>query len=361
MASKSAAIIFALLLAAAPARAVIFASTGDPNYNTNAPTGALTNSGWQFQGHWGANLGTPIAPQFFLAAKHVGGDIGQVFSLNGYNYHTVAAADCPSSDLRVWQVAETFPSYAPLFTGTNEIGQPCVVIGRGTRRGGPVVVTGQTNGWYWGDGDGVQRWGENAVATIETDPELGEFLRCTFDRAAATSNECQLSSGDSSGAVFLQDGGVWKLAGINYGVDGPFSFESSGSNSFIAAMLDLRGLYGKDGTNWTLIPTNNPAAEPSSFYASRISAHLGWLQTNLNFATGPDLRITAVVRSGNDLQVTLATATNRLYRLDSSTNLTVAAWTTVTNNLPGIGGSVVITDPGAASGPPRFYRVRLNP
>lgn len=354
------AILFALLLAVAPARAVILAATGDPTRNTTAPGGALTNSGWQLQGQWGSFLGTPIAPTFFLAAQHVGGSTGQVFTLNGYDYHAIASADCPNSDLRVWQVAETFPQYAPLFTSTNEVGQSVVVIGRGTQRGAEVVVSGQTNGWLWGAGDGVMRWGQNTVTAIESDPNLGDFLRCAFDRTAPTTNECHLSSGDSSGAVFISDGGVWKLAGINYAVDGPFSTNSSGSNAFQAALLDMRGLYVSDG-GWTLVPLHPPPAKPSSFYASRVSAHLGWLQTNINFSTGPDLRITGVVRSGNDLQVTLATAANRLYRLDTSTNLTAAVWTTVTNNLPGTGSSIGVTDPGAALGPQRFYRVRLNP
>lgn len=361
MAQKTAAILFSLLLAAAPARAVIFASTGDPACNTTAPAGALTNSGWQYEGQWNGFLGTPIAPTFFLAAQHVGGSTGQVFVLNGYNYHAVAYADSPDSDLRVWQVAETFPYYAPLFTGTNEVGQHCVVFGRGTQRGGPLVVDGQTNGWEWGASDGVQRWGENDIVGIENDPTYGVLLRCAFDRDAPTSNECHLSSGDSSGALFIPDGATWKLAGINLGVDGPFSLDGTTNTQFDAALLDMRGLYAKDGTNWTLIPTNSPAVEPSSFYCTRISTQLGWLNSVIHFQPGPDLRITAVTRVGDDLHISLATATNRLYRLDRRDDLLTGSWTTVTNNLPGTGGIVTVTDPGVAGLPQRFYRVELNP
>lgn len=361
MVQKTAAIIFSLLLAGASARAIILAATGDPSRNTTAPAGALADSGWQYEGRWGNNLGTPIAPTFFLAARHVGGSTGQVFTLNGYSYHPVASWDAPNSDLRVWQVAETFPCYAPLFPGTNEVGQPCVVFGRGTQRGEPVITAGQTNGWRWGADDGIQRWGENDIASVANDPQWGELLRCTFDRAAPTSNECHLSSGDSSGALFIQDGAVWKLAGINLGVDGPFSFDSAGSNAFQAAMFDLRGLYVSDGTNWVLIPTNSPAEEPGSFYCTRVSAQLGWLHNIIHFNTGADLRIIAVVRSGNDLQVSLATATNRRYRLDRCADLAAGPWVNVTNNLAGDGGVMTVTDAGAGDGAPRFYRVRLNP
>ena len=67
--------VTALLTASlTPARAVIFESTGNPLFNTTAPTGDLAGSGWDLQGSWlGDFLGTPIAPQFFITAKHLGG------------------------------------------------------------------------------------------------------------------------------------------------------------------------------------------------------------------------------------------------------------------------------------------------
>ncbi|HYT58734.1 MAG TPA: hypothetical protein VEL06_01090, partial [Haliangiales bacterium] len=79
-----------LLLSASSVNAVLFYSTGDPNYNTSAPTGSLTNSGWQYQGIWGDFLGTPIAPKYFITAQHVGGVIGQTFNFRGVQYTTTA-------------------------------------------------------------------------------------------------------------------------------------------------------------------------------------------------------------------------------------------------------------------------------
>jgi len=58
-----------------PVHAVLFYATGDPTYNTLPPGGNLTNSGWQFEGLWGGFLGTPIAPNYFIAAQHVGGSV----------------------------------------------------------------------------------------------------------------------------------------------------------------------------------------------------------------------------------------------------------------------------------------------
>jgi hypothetical protein len=263
------------------ANAIIFQSTGDTNYNTTAPTGALTNSGWQYEGAWGNYLGTPIAPQFFIAANHVGGTTNDLFLFNGLAYHPVAAFKTFGSDLTIWQVRETFPNYAPLYTAPDETNKHLVVFGRGTQRGAPVVVGSLTNGWLWGAPDSVQRWGENDVAAITNlGVGVGDMLRVVFDGHGG-SNECHLSDGDSSGGVFIQDNGVWKLAGINHGVDGVFSNAVDGT-VFTAALTDLRGLFQQAGpADWVFINGWQPI--PSAFYSTRISANLDWITSVIDF------------------------------------------------------------------------------
>ncbi len=346
-----------LLAYAPPTQGVLFRDTGDPAYNTAAPTGLLAGSGWQFEGQWGGFLGTPIAPRFFIAATHVNGNnTNWTFTWNGFAYHPVGFSRCPDADLTVWQVAETFPDYATLYTATNEVGRHCVVIGRGTRRGDPVGVAGATNGWQWGPGDGVERWGENDVASVEDlGPGLGQTLRATFDLGGGT-NECHLSVGDSSGAMFILDGTTWKLAGIHYAVDGYFSTNADGSFFFNAALLDMLGLYVGEGTTWTL-QTNSA---PSAFYSTRISANASWIRSVIDFLPGPDLQIVGVRLDGADVLIDLATGSNRLYRVDYATDLVSPVWTTLTNNVPGTGGGVTVTDfkPGNQD-PSRYYRAVL--
>src|SRR5687767_12400622 len=53
-----------------PTEGVVFFSTGDPEFNTTPPTGALTNSGWDMQGYWSLFLGTPVSSNYFISAKH---------------------------------------------------------------------------------------------------------------------------------------------------------------------------------------------------------------------------------------------------------------------------------------------------
>ena len=288
--------------------------TGDPTYNTTPPTGVLANSGWQYQGFWGTVLGTVIGPHHFIAAQHVGGGVGQGFIFNGVTYTTTAYWDDTNSDLRIWQVDGTFPTFAPLYTTLDEVGKSLVVFGRGTQRGEQVFVNvSQTNyytntvdlkslgiskkvasqefpnatfrgstmtvvtsvlvtntvpkGWKASSADHVMRWGENQVLAA------GGLLVASFDSTGGT-NEAYLSAGDSSGAVFIQDGGVWKLAGINYAVQGPFALSST-DPAFYGAIFDESGLY-VDGS---FIP--NGQCWPACFYASRISSRLAWIQSVL--------------------------------------------------------------------------------
>lgn len=350
--------LLAVGLFATQSDAIIFEATSNVTYNTTAPTGALTNSGWQYEGIWdNGYLGTPIAPTFFLAAIHIGGSIGDPLSLNGVNYHTIAFTDCPNSDLRVWQVAETFPSYAPLYTGSNEVGQLCVVFGRGTQRGNSVTVNSQLKGWQWGASDDVVRWGENIVSTIYTDATLGQFLKPNFDRNGIT-NECTLSVGDSSGAMFIQSGSTWELAGIHYAVDGPFSLDGTTNTEFNGAIMDVGGLYIANGAGWQFFP-DQPTDIPTGFYSSRVSSHVAWINSVINFQPGPDMQITNIAPVDTDIHISLATGSNRLYLVQSTTDLVTGTWTTVTNNLVGNGGIVIAIDPGATTQPKRFYRVQL--
>ena len=336
--------------------AVLFTSTDDPTYNTTAPGGALTNSGWQYEGEWNGFLGTPIAPMFFLAAKHIGGTTGEVFVLNGFTYHTVAFSDCPNCDLRVWQVAETFPLAAPLYTASNEVGRRCVVFGRGTQRGAAVTVSNQLKGWKWGTRDAVERWGENVVSSVYTDQRVGELLQVYFDRHGIR-NECHLSFGDSSGAMFIRDGSTWKLAGIHYSVDGPFSLDGTTNTQFDAALVDMGGFYVSTGTSWTYIP-DQPFDIPSSFYSTRVSAYVSWINSVIAAAPVPPVAGFAATPTSGAWPLAVAftdtstgTLTNRFWSFgDDSTTSTVANILTHTYSVAGTNTvSLTVSGPAGVS------------
>lgn len=266
--------------------AVLFYDTGDSNHNTSAPGGIFTDSGWQYEGMYGAYLGTIIAPQYFITAQHFGTQ-GGTFTHSGifnggsdvtYNIDSTVNGgtgywDIGGTDLRIFKVQEFFPTYAPLYTGSLEVGMTMVTHGRGGPRGAEVLVGGDLHGWEDSSPDGIARWGSNTVSGVYASA-LGDLLTASFS-ASGTSEEATLSNGDSGGGVFVNDGGVWKLAGINYSIDGRFDTNNiTGDGSdFDAALFDRGGLYqGSDAFGWTFIP-DLPLDNPSSMYASRISTN----------------------------------------------------------------------------------------
>ena len=273
-------------LLGSPARAIILFSTGDPGYNTTLPAGTLTNSGWQYQGRWGSYLGTPIAPRYFVTAKHVGGAVGDAFLHGEASYITTASYDDPGSDLKIWRVCRDFESFAPLYTNSDEAGRGLVVFGRGTQRGPELRVAGVLKGWQWGAADEVERWGTNRVwGILNGGDALGDLLTAAFD-ANAGPDEAHLSVGDSGGAVFIMDNSTWKLAGINYSVDGPYNTNNTG-RGFFAAVFDEGGLYAGGEGNWTLV-RNLPIDKPSGFYSTRISSRIAWISSILMQPPPPD-------------------------------------------------------------------------
>lgn len=284
-----------MLCLATPAHAVLFYDTGNASHNISAPTGAYENSGWQYQGYYGSYLGTMIAPQYFITAQHMGTQGSSFVSaglFNGgvdvtYTIDTSANGgagywDIAGTDLRILKINEYFSSYAPLYTGALELGLEMVTMGRGGVRGADVMVSGTLHGWKHNAGDGIARWGSNIVSDVTTIPGLGSMLVADFDASGLghTAEEATLSVGDSGGAVFVNDGGIWKLAGINYSVDGMFDTNSTvgDGSEFNAALFDRGGLYqGSDGQGWNFI-ANLPLDNPSSMYASRISTNAAAIQ-----------------------------------------------------------------------------------
>jgi hypothetical protein len=116
---------------------------------------------------------------------------------------------------------------------------------------------------------------------------LGQLLKFTFNRQGTTGalyNESTLSTGDSGGGLFINDNGKWKLAGINYLVDGPFSLTGGSGTGFNASIYDKGGLYvGGDGA-WKY--NNDTSADlPGNWYATRVSSRQSWIKSIIGSAS----------------------------------------------------------------------------
>ena len=314
-----------------PTEAIILYRTGDPTANTTAPGLLPPHEGWDYEGDWGGFLGTAIAPHFFISAAHVGQTGGTTFTLQNVNYTILRGFYDPASDLVIWQVKETFPTFAPLYPRSDEVGQVTVDIGRGTQRGISYSLNNQILGWLWGNLDGVRRWGENTFSEIVQYGTNWDLLRATFDQGGLI-EECTLSDHDSGGAAFINDGGTWKLAGINYAVDSDYSESSDGSSPFTGALFDTRGLYAWNGSQWSRV--TGPAPVPTGFYPTRISTKLAWIASvvatpvgghegkyaTLTYTQFLDLPVTYAIEQSTDLvDWTSATAIDQIVSTNGAT------------------------------------------
>jgi len=129
------------LLLGQRAEALVFADSGDVDFNTAAPTGVYADSGWQYLGYFGSFLGTAIGSQYFITAQHIGVQ-GTTFVQSAlftglpeviYTVDTAANGgvgfwDIAGSDLRIYKIEETFASYAELYQGdaVGQVGVGCV-------------------------------------------------------------------------------------------------------------------------------------------------------------------------------------------------------------------------------------------
>jgi hypothetical protein len=273
--------------------------------NLTPPTGSLL-SAWNLQGTYSSFSATPISPHQFISARHIGAGAGGAIDFDGSFYTVTASTDIAGTDLRVFTISGTFPTYASLWDSSvdgSEIGKPMAVFGRGSQRGAAIVApippgpsaspanpslpitltaaptthtptpvpptAGSIRGWAWGAGDGLQSWGQNTVDEVAADPNYGELLTYSFSAGAGkVANEGGLSGGDSGGGVFIFSRGQWRLAGVNLGIDGPFNY-SPGGAYFNANIFDARGLYVGTPATHDLLPYTDSPLEASS-YSSRI-------------------------------------------------------------------------------------------
>lgn len=265
-----------------PAGAMVYYADGTDN--TSAPSGGYADSGWQWQGSWGAGSGTAISSKHFLTSKHFDSGSG-IFTLSDgsqYNYDSaIGYIDDPTSDLRIVTIEESFSSWAPLYLNSDQQGKALVVFGRGWIRGSEVTVDSTLKGWTWSSsGSGTRRWGTNIVSGFADSDSL---LIAEFDADPSKPNEAALTSGDSGGGLFIKDGDLWKLAGVNYAVDGPFDLDNDHTSGvFSASLFDRGGLYQKIGDPdvWTYI-NDSGVDKPSILAASSISSHDSWIYDNI--------------------------------------------------------------------------------
>lgn len=276
-----------------PVSALIFRDGPSPAANTEtAPTGVYADSGWQYQIRFASFHGTMVSPKHFITAVHLGAgqtEISQPMHFNGvedktYTIRPGSRTVIGTTDLAIFEIWESFDTFAPLYSRSDEAGRELVVMGRGFGRGSEL----SDRGWTWGPAATRRsRWGRNTVGGA-LNAGGNDLLFFDFSDVLGQ-DEVAGTGGDSGGGVFIRDGQVWKLAGVNFSVDSLYSQAAvpANSNAFRGSLYEAGGIFlGNDANGWNRISSFgnslNPASSTffrqSNTYASRISSSLPAIQ-----------------------------------------------------------------------------------
>lgn len=164
---------------------------------------------------------------------------------------------------------------------------------------------------------------------------------------------------DSHSAVQLLDGRILLTGGNDY--EGIMSSDRR-STELYAIRLD----QDQDGMDdaWELANQFDPSRRADAVEDADEDGH-----TNLQeYLAGTDpqdpssvMRIESAQRDAKSLRIRFTTALDKLYRLERTTDLLGNNWVVVTDNIPGTGAVIEITDPLLSATARQLYRVRLLP
>lgn len=159
----------------------------------------------------------PIGPRHVLTAKHVNPQANQLFyiqdpneSSGGFARYVSRVFRHPTADLSVVELKTTngpLPYYVRLSTQIPVVGTNLRIGGWGYSAGTPIP-----NGYLWmlnqyGAFELGENWGLNTNVTASSDTTLKVVYGSGVSRATAARQ-------DSGGGFFIQNAGVWELAGI---------------------------------------------------------------------------------------------------------------------------------------------------
>lgn len=278
---RKVAVFVSILLASVSVRAVV---VSDYAAATNAPTGSW-DVDWSHVHKYKNSSAVAVGPYWLLTAAHVADDTSGTAGysnvvVNGVTYYPQeiifhSAGQDPDNankaDLALVRFDKEFPGWYPLYTG-NFPSTPsskrlnAVLVGYGR--------TGTVYSAYWiaaSSGNGVKRWGTqkidgsltlvyNGGGVVGVSTNIG--FRMDFSQTD-TSYEAGLAIYDSGGGTFVNDGGVWKLAGINTivyrayvatptnGLDRIFSISMPAYQAWVTGVINPDGDLDGDGIpNW---------------------------------------------------------------------------------------------------------------
>jgi len=256
------------------ARGTIVNGGNGGSYNTTTPT--VDFPYWDNIGQWHNSSGSLVGGCFYLGnswvlvANHqwqLDGGAAATVELDGASYDIIEGSDVritngdgSGADLRKFRI-DGSPSLAGITTDNIITSTPAIDaegyrtgLGR-DREDTETFFHGLGFGYYW-TSNRYKRWGTNDVTSTGIDTDTygtTSYFATTWDRNAGD-NECQATSGDSGGTVFVNDAGTWKLAGVMFGAE--FYYDSGadkylsvyGTDTYVADLSVYRGQIPEPAT-----------------------------------------------------------------------------------------------------------------
>lgn len=174
---------------------------------------------WDYVLKFNNSSAVAIDPYWLLTVAHVADDAPHSSVVIGATtYNQIGEVYHPTADLALIQLDAALPDYYQIYTGGYAASRPEVAM---VGYGGVGTITDTKNFTVGSTGRGTRRWATNKIDNLlnytgGTGKENQGFQMFfdTSNPSSGSTNEGGVGSGDSGGAVFYDDGGTWKLAGI---------------------------------------------------------------------------------------------------------------------------------------------------
>jgi hypothetical protein len=142
-----------------------------------------------------------------------------------------------------------------------------------------------------------------------------------------------------------------------------------------SSYVSIAGTAGTLAGNFTQGDIENQTPSPftsgatrSDFYELKPSTgagvYLGYFEFDANgallFRASPTLPAYSLQVTQANAVLNFSSENNVQYDIEANTDLVNGSWSTIASNLPGTGGTLTFTDPGAATQPKRFYRIGVQ-
>lgn len=262
MKNGSVTLLFVLMAGFAPAIVV-----QDYSVATNAPSGDW-DLNWNYIYNYKQSSAVAVGEYWILTAAHVADDppSGDL-SIGATTYYQQEIIYHSSADLALVRYDKPMPGFYPLYTGLFLIDDEMILVGFGNT-GTVTDAKGAFAQDYYtdsGSGRGTKRWGTQAYSSPDTQTYTLLPLTTTSTgfqmgfRVGDTPYEAGVGIYDSGGGTFIEDGKVWKVAGINtsrYGTEtnytGTFAVSVPAYTNWILQAMDaVTGDTNNDGIpNW---------------------------------------------------------------------------------------------------------------